>query len=255
MASACAAASELAAYQAPRSELLKRPPVGRGWQNAAIITLAMGRPATHSSIGMRWRAPSSEEMRSLLQVSNSRIRGRSAGLEIASRMPREGYRQGTRRQAPVRRSLRLGGVSSTRRAFRRVAAGRGRDRRSPFDHEGQGGLAAEQRIAIGQPDPFVGQILFRVKDVEILVNAQDEGDTHQHIVRKYRDAAGFIFEEGGCGRPSGQSALFLGVQLPGGAHTKEGAHGWAGHAAPDLGIATVAGGNRSEIGFLMASRA
>lgn len=32
--------------------------------------------------------------RSLLQVSNSRIRGRSAGLETASRMPREGYRQG-----------------------------------------------------------------------------------------------------------------------------------------------------------------
>src|ERR1022692_4891993 len=72
-------------------------------------------------------------------------------------------------------------------------------------------------------------------------------NTHQHIVRKYRDAAGFIFEEGGCCRPSEQSALFLGVQLPGVADTKEGAHGWAGHAAPDLGIATVAGGNRIEI--------
>lgn len=43
-----------------------------------------------------------------------------------------GVQAGTRRQAPVRRSLRLGGVSSTRRAFRRVAAGRGRDRRSPL---------------------------------------------------------------------------------------------------------------------------
>src|ERR1022692_974301 len=178
-----------------------------------------------------------------------------AQFRTASRMPREGYRQGPGGRRRLDAACGWGASVPPAAPSVEEPPDVVETVDPPFDHEGQGGLAAEQRIAIGQPDPFVGQIRFRVKDVEILVNAQDEGDTHQHIVRKYRDAAGFIFEEGGCGRPSEQSALFLGVQLPGGADTKEGAHGWAGHAAPDLGIATVAGGNPSEIGFLMASRA
>ena len=70
--SACALSRSVAAYQAPRVGPLKRPPPRRGWQKAAITTLAIGRPSTHSCGGMLCRMPSSPEMRSLVQSSSSK---------------------------------------------------------------------------------------------------------------------------------------------------------------------------------------
>ena len=55
--------------------------------DAAITTVAMGLPTTHSSRGSRSRIPSSFETRSFVQASSSMTASRSSGAATRSRMP------------------------------------------------------------------------------------------------------------------------------------------------------------------------
>ena len=68
------------------------------------------------------KIPASVEMRSLVQLSSSKITGRSSGLDTRSRIPATGYRLGTSRQVSANGSCVSGGISSSRRAARRATA-------------------------------------------------------------------------------------------------------------------------------------
>src|ERR1700736_565466 len=71
-----------------------------------MITVEPGRPVTHWFVGIRFRMPSSAEIRSFVQASNSKIACKSSGLATLSRIPTEGNRHPGREKRSVRFSTR-----------------------------------------------------------------------------------------------------------------------------------------------------
>src|SRR5436853_1004699 len=201
------------AYHAPRSDPLKRPPPDRGWQYAAITTDDIGLPITHSSRGRRCRMPNSVDIRSFVHDSSSMIAFKSSGPAIASRMPTDGYRLGTRRAVLRNRAFVTGATISATPPIQE-APHLVESIDPSFHDECKGRPAPKQWICVRQMQPAVSQRIIGIQNMQSLVDAKQQRDPRQHVVGKRSDFASLVLVVRGWSRPSQKGSLLRDVQSP-----------------------------------------
>ena len=152
---------------------LKRPPVGRGWQNAAITTVAIGRPDHPFAPGDRVQQA---------QFGADPIVGPSLQLEYRFEVFRRRDRVEDSHRWIAAGDQAMGPAADDRgpwadsvlirRAARRADGAPGTGVDTAVDHQVQRREPAEKRIAVAQLDPLVGQFRLRIEDVQRLVDSR-----------------------------------------------------------------------------------